>query len=283
MTTPAAFQPLNAHTIQRALSTKAFGRALRVLGEVASTNTHTAALAEENVPHGTVVVAESQTAGRGRLGRHWHSPSGKNLYCSVLLRTMPAREQQPLWLSWISLIAALAVSRAVQVTTSLKPSVKWPNDILIGNRKLGGILCESSGVGTAHATVVVGIGLNVNVRRDEFPEELREIATSLAIEAGHPCDRTALLAALLGEMETRCESFLAGNHEDILKEYMLRCSTVGQRVRIELAHGEQMDGTAESIQTDGSLRVIRDDRTTADIRAGDVVHLRGKNALDEKG
>lgn len=274
MTTPAAFQPLNAQNIQRALSTKTFGRALHVLDEVASTNTAAAALAQEGAPHGAVVVAESQTAGRGRLGRHWHSPSGKNLYCSILLRSMPAREQQPLWLSWIPLIAALAVGRAVQVVAHLKPSVKWPNDILIGNWKLGGVLCESSGVGTAHATVIVGIGLNVNIRRDEFPVELREIATSLAIETQHPCDRTALLAALLAELETRCESFLAGNHGDILNEYMLRCSTIGQRVRIDLAHGEQMDGTAESIQTDGSLRVIRNDRTTIDIRAGDVIHLR---------
>jgi BirA family transcriptional regulator, biotin operon repressor / biotin---[acetyl-CoA-carboxylase] ligase len=273
MSTPAAFQPLNAQNIQRALSTKIFGRTLHALGEVASTNTHAAALAQNGAPHGTVVVAESQTAGRGRLGRQWHSPSGKNLYCSILLRSMPAREQQPLWLSWIPLIAALAASRAVQVVANLKVVVKWPNDILIGNRKLGGILCESSGVGTAHAIVIVGIGLNVNVRRDEFPVELREIATSLTIESQHPCDRTAILAALLAELETRCESFLAGNHEDILNEYMLRCATIGRQVRIELAHEEQMDGTAESIQADGSLRIIRKDRTTVDIRAGDVIHL----------
>ena len=274
MATPAAFQPLNARNIQRALSTKTFGRTLHVLEEVASTNTQAAALVQDGAPHGTVVVAESQTAGRGRLGRHWHSPSGKNLYCSVLLRTMPAREQQPLWLSWIPLTAALAVSRAVQVVANLKPSVKWPNDILIGNRKLGGVLCESSGVGTAHVTVIVGIGLNVNIRQDEFPDELREIATSVAIESQRPCDRTALLAALLAELETRCESFLAGNHGDILEEYMLRCSTIGRRVRIELAHGEQMEGTAGSIRPDGALRIIRDDHTAVDIRAGDVIHLR---------
>lgn len=274
MTTPAAFQPLNAQNIQRALSTKTFGRTLHVLDEVASTNTAAAALAQDGAPHGAAVVAESQTAGRGRLGRHWYSPSGKNLYCSVLLRAMPAREQQPLWLSWIPLIAALAVGRAVQVVANLKPSVKWPNDILTGNRKLGGVLCESSGVGTAHATVIVGIGLNVNIRHDEFPVELREIATSLAIETQHPCDRTALLAALLAELETRCESFLAGNHGDVLEEYTLRCSTIGRRVRIELAHGEQMDGTAESVRPDGSLRIVRNDRTTVDIRAGDVIHLR---------
>jgi BirA family biotin operon repressor/biotin-[acetyl-CoA-carboxylase] ligase len=274
MPTPAAFQPLDAQTIQRALSTKMLGRSLHVLAEVASTNTAAAALAQESAPHGAVVVAESQTAGRGRLGRHWHSPSGKNIYCSVLLRALPAREQQPLWLSWIPLIAALAISRAVQVVTGLKPSVKWPNDILIGNRKLGGILCESSGIGTAHASVIVGIGLNVNIRRDEFPDDLREIATSVAVESGHPCDRTALLTALLAELETRCESFLAGNHGDILEEYMLRCSTIGRRVRIELAHGEQMDGTAESIRPDGSLRILRNDHATVDIRAGDVIHLR---------
>jgi BirA family biotin operon repressor/biotin-[acetyl-CoA-carboxylase] ligase len=274
MTTPAAFQPLTAQNIQRALSTRTFGRTLHVLAEVPSTNTTAAAWAQEQAPHGAVVVAECQTAGRGRLGRHWHSPSGNNLYCSVLLRTMPAREQQPLWFSWIPLLAALAVTRAVQVVGGLKPSVKWPNDILVGDRKLGGILCESSGVGTAHAVVVVGVGVNVNLREDELPDELRPIATSLMIEARQPFDRAALLATLLLELETRCDSFLAGRHGDILEEYMLRCSTIGRRVRIELAHGEQMDGTAESIQADGSLRIIREDRTIVDVRTGDVVHLR---------
>ncbi len=278
--TPASFQPLTAQTIQRVLSTRTFGRTLHVLDEVASTNSQAATLAQQGVPHGTVVVADTQTAGRGRLGRHWHSPAGRNLYCSLLLRAMPGRDQQTLWLSWIPLIAALAISRAVQVTTDLRPTVKWPNDILIGNRKLGGVLCESSGLGTSHAAVIVGIGLNVNVRRDEFPEDLRELATSLAIEAQHPFDRTALLAALLSEMETRCESFLAGAHGDILKEYVLRCGTLGRRVIVELAHGEHVDGTAESILPDGSLRVIRTSQAgqpkTLDIRAGDVTHLRTK-------
>ena len=280
MATPAAFQPLNTKNIQRALSTKTFGRTLHVLDEVTSTNSQAAALAQQGAPHGAVVVAETQTAGRGRLGRHWHSPPGKNLYCSLLLRTMPGRDQQPLWLSWIPLIAALAVSRAVQVTADLKPTVKWPNDILIGNRKLGGVLCESSGLGTSHAVVIVGIGLNVNIRRDDFPEDLRELGTSLMIEAQHPFDRAALLVTLLLEMETRCEAFLAGAHGDILKEYVLRCGTLGRRVIVELAHGEHVDGTAESILPDGSLRVTRTNAAgqplTLDVRAGDVTHLRTK-------
>jgi BirA family biotin operon repressor/biotin-[acetyl-CoA-carboxylase] ligase len=275
---PASFQPLDAQTIQRALSTRTFGRTLHVLDEVVSTNSQAAALAQQGAPHGTVVVAETQTAGRGRLGRHWHSPPGKNLYCSLLVRTMPGRDQQALWLSWIPLIAALAVSRAVQVIANLKPAVKWPNDILIGHRKLGGVLCESSGLGTSHAVVIVGIGLNVNLRPDDFPDELRELATSVAIETQHPFDRAALLTTLLLEMETRCETFLAGAHGDMLKEYVLRCGTLGRRVVVELAHGGHVDGTAESILPDGSLRVTRTSAAgqpqTLDIRAGDVIHLR---------
>lgn len=274
MTIPGAFQPLHAQTIQRALSTSTLGRILHVLDDTPSTNEAAARLARDGAPHGTVVVAESQSAGRGRLGRHWHSPGGRNLYCSILLRRQPAQERLPHWLSWIPLIAALSVCRAVQAATVLKPTVKWPNDILSGHRKLGGILCESSGVGTDHAAVIVGIGLNVNIREDEFPEELRTIATSLLIEARQPFDRSALLAALLLELETRCESFLDGRNEDILKEFVLRCSTIGRRVQVELAHGERCVGTAESVQADGSLRVVRDDRTTVDIRTGDVIHLR---------
>ncbi len=277
---PASFQPLTTQNIQRALSTKAFGRTLHVLDEVPSTNSQVATLAQQGAPHGTVVVAETQTAGRGRLGRHWHSPPGKNLYCSLLLRTMPGHDQQALWLSWIPLIAALAVNRSVQVTANLKPTVKWPNDILIGHRKLGGILCESSGLGTSHAVVIVGIGLNVNIRREDFPEDLRELATSLAIEAQHPFDRAALLATILVEMESRCEAFLAGAHGDILKEYVLRSGTLGRKVIVELAHGEHVDGTAESILPDGSLRVTRisaaGQTQTLDIRAGDLTHLHTK-------
>ncbi len=275
---PASFQPLTTQNIQRALSTTTFGRTLHVLDEVTSTNSQAATLAQQGTPHGAVVVAETQTAGRGRLGRSWHSPPGKNLYCSLLLRATPGRDQQTLWLSWIPLIAALAVSRAVQVIAGLKPTVKWPNDILIGNRKLGGVLCESSGLGTSHAVVIVGIGLNVNIRRNDFPEDLRELATSLVIEAQHPFDRAALLAAILLEMETRCEAFFSDAREDILKEYVLRCGTVGRRVIVELAHGEHVDGTAESILPDGSLRVTRTSAAgqvqTLDIRAGDVVHVR---------
>ncbi|MFM8540084.1 MAG: biotin--[acetyl-CoA-carboxylase] ligase [Nitrospira sp.] len=268
------FEPVTVQAIQRALSTSMLGRTLHVHDEVPSTNTLAMTLAQDGAPHGTVVVADRQTAGRGRLGRHWHSPSGKNLHCSILLRMNVPTARQPLWLSWVPLIAALATSRAVQTVAGLKSSVKWPNDIMIADQKLAGILCESSGLGTDEMAVIAGIGLNVNIRREEFPDELRAIATSVAIDAGRPWDRTALLAALLLEFETRCEAFLAGHHGDILTEYMVRCATVGQRVRVELAQGNTLQGRAQSVQPDGSLRVAQDDGTTTDVRTGDVFHVR---------
>lgn len=270
----SAFHALDAKAIQRVLTTTTLGRTLHVLDITASTNTLAARLAQEDAPHGTVVVAESQSAGRGRLGRHWYSPPGKNLYCSVLLRTPVTRERLGRWLSWTPLMAALAAARAIHTVAGLSPSIKWPNDVLLGNRKVGGVLCESGDLNSAAPYVVVGLGLNVNIQAIEFPDELREIATSLAAEAQRQFDRAVLLAAFLSDLEARCESFLAGHEADVHREYGRQCSTVGRRVRVELAHGERVEGLADSIQQDGSLRVIRNDRTPVDIRAGDVVHLR---------
>lgn len=192
-------------------------------------------------------------------------------------------DQVSRWLSWVPLLSAVAVSRGIQVISGLRPSLKWPNDILIEQRKVGGLLCESSGMGTANGFVIVGIGLNVNMWRDAFPTDLRDLATSLAAEAGRPFDRAVLLATLLSELELRYEAFSSGAM-DIKHEYELRCATIGQRVRVEMANGERGDcieGQAVSIGDDGSLQVMVDNpqdlftrRPPVAIRAGDVVHLR---------
>lgn len=274
MSSAAGFRDLEATAIQRVLTTATLGRTLHVLDSTSSTNTLAVSLAQQDAPHGTVVVAESQTAGRGRLGRHWYSPPGKNLYCSVLLRVPVSRDRVGAWLSWTPLIAPLAAAQAVRAVARLASSVKWPNDVLVGNRKVGGVLCESGDLHAAAPYVVVGLGLNVNIEAGEFPEELREIATSLAMEAGQSFDRAVLLAAFLSELEVRCDAFLAGRDADLHREYEQRCSTVGRRVQVELAHGERVEGLAESIQRDGALRVVRDGRLPVDIRTGDVVHLR---------
>jgi len=274
MSASSAFHALDAKAIQRALTTKTLGRTLHVLDIAASTNSLAVRMAQEDAPHGTVVVAESQSDGRGRLGRHWYSPPGKNLYCSVLLRTPLPRERLARWLSWTPLIAALAAARAISTVAGLSPSVKWPNDILIGQRKVGGVLCESGDLGSAAPYVVVGMGLNVNIQAGEFPEELREIATSLSAEAQQPFNRAVLLAAILSDLEARCDAFLAGHEADIHREYVVRCATVGRQVRVERAGADPVTGRAASIGADGSLKVVRDDGSHLDIHAGDIIHLR---------
>jgi len=280
----SAFQPVTSHAVTMALCTKTLGRSLHILDETPSTNSAALALAQAGAPDGTVVVADTQTSGRGRLGRQWYSPPGKNLYCSIILRRSLSPEQVSHWLSWVPLLSAVAVARAIQVISGLRPSLKWPNDILMEQRKVGGLLCESSGTGTPNAFVIVGIGLNVNMWRDAFPDDLRDLATSLAAEAGRPFDRAVLLATFLSELEIRYEAFLLGAVSDIQHEYALRCATLRQRVRVEMTNGECgecIEGQAVSIGDDGSLQVIVDNLgdpltrgTPVAIRAGDVVHLR---------
>jgi BirA family transcriptional regulator, biotin operon repressor / biotin---[acetyl-CoA-carboxylase] ligase len=277
----SAFQPVTSHAVTNALCTNTLGRSLHILEDTPSTNSTAVALAQGGAPDGTVVVAEAQTLGRGRLGRPWYSPPGKNLYCSIILKRSMSPDLASRWLSWVPLLSAVAVARTIQVISTLRPSLKWPNDILLEHRKVGGLLCESSGTGTANAFVVVGIGLNVNMWRDSFPEELRHLATSLAAEAGRPFDRAVLLATLLSELELRCDAFSSGACLDIKREYELRCASIGQRVRVDLANGEWIEGLADEIGDDGSLRVLveraQDELkhgTAVAIRAGDVVHLR---------
>jgi BirA family biotin operon repressor/biotin-[acetyl-CoA-carboxylase] ligase len=180
-------------------------------------------------------------------------------------------------LSSVPLLSAVAVAKAVQAVSGLKPSLKWPNDILVGDRKLGGLLCESSLSGQSKTFVVVGIGLNVNSRRESFPEDIREIATSIVAETGRLCDRASLLAALLSELELYSEALLTRPPETFLIGYARLCSTLGRRVRVNMAGGETVEGLADSISPGGSLRIIREDAAgggTVEVRAGDVVHLR---------
>lgn len=280
MTAATSSSPLTAVSVRALLTTRTFGRTLHLLNETTSTNGVALMLAQEGAEHGTVVAAEKQTAGRGRLGRHWHSPAGENLYCSVILR---ANRSEAGWrgLCWIPLISAVAAARAVEAVSGLTPALKWPNDLLLGERKLGGVLCESSGLAPSafdqHGFVIVGIGINVNTPRAAFPEDLRDIATSLASETGRRHDRAALLAALLNAMEDRCDRLLANERNDAEHEYRNLCATVGRRVRVELAGGERLEGRAEAILEDGSLRIVRDDTLAGaivEVRAADVVHLR---------
>lgn len=271
---PPPHPPLSIEAIRAHLATRVIGANLSVHDTVDSTNRFLADLAHRGAADGTVVVADSQTAGRGRMGRQWVSPPGLNLYVSILL----TRPQVAAVLTWIPLLAAVAVVRAVHDLTELAARLKWPNDVLVvrnGNgRKLAGILVEAIGGGPAGTRlVVVGIGVNVNMPVEAFPQDLRSTATSLLIETGRSVERARLLASLLGAVEVLYDQLCDRGPEGIAAAYRESCDTLGRRVRIELMGNEQVEGTAEGIAPDGALRLRGSDGKMLEIRAGDVVHL----------
>lgn len=273
--------PLTLADIQNTLATKALGQHLHLHQEIASTNSEALSLAQAGAPHGTVVVAEQQSAGRGRRTRHWYSPPNTNIYCSVVVRGIGPILTLSEWLSWVPLVSAMAVADAVQTTASLSLSLKWPNDLLFQDRKVGGILCESAHLSSDIPIVVIGIGLNVNLRTDAFPEDLRQTATSLYEISKVFIDRSSLITQLLLELERGLEALRTDGPDHLRRAYVARCGTLGRRIRVLLGQDQELQGTAESIGIDGALQVrplptssATPTATLFNIRAADVVHLR---------
>jgi BirA family transcriptional regulator, biotin operon repressor / biotin---[acetyl-CoA-carboxylase] ligase len=272
--------PLDVRTIQSHLTTGSLGRRIELHDRVESTNREAVRLGQAGVEHGTLVLADAQTAGRGRMARSWFSPPGINLYGSVVLRTTHDGQDLAAWLSWLPLIAALSAAEAIESVGSASVAVKWPNDLLIHERKVGGILCESGTSSKAGAFQVIGVGINVNGAREDFPEELRHLATTIRHETGSFLDRNRLIAQLLIELESRIDEFLSRGSEAIATAYRRRCATVGKTVKAVLADGKEYIGMAEAIEKDGSLTLVQQSDGTGSrpairhIRAADIVHLR---------
>ncbi|MGH7220672.1 MAG: biotin--[acetyl-CoA-carboxylase] ligase [Nitrospiraceae bacterium] len=265
--------PLTRDTIHSTLSTTWLGRRIELFDRLPSTNREAVQLAQAEVEHGTVVVADSQTAGRGRLSRTWFSPPGANLYCSIILRTARPPERLTEWLSWLPLISALAAAAAIEQVSSIQVSVKWPNDLLISARKVGGILCES-GTGTrSDPFQIIGIGINVNLDHDDWPTDLRNSATSLWQERKIIIDRNRLLAQLLLELEQCLDELVIHGTNRIGLAYYQRCSTIGHTIQATLANGDVVVGLAEGIGQDGSL-FVRPQAIQPGSRTPEVIHLR---------
>ena len=238
-------------------------------------------LAQAGVEHGTVVLADSQSEGRGRLSRLWFSPPGVNLYCSIVIRKAISADRHSEWLSWLPLTAALAAAEAIETVAATSVAVKWPNDLLIAGRKIGGILCESGTNPPSGPFQVIGIGLNINGERNDFPDELRETATTIRHEVGRFIDRNRLLAQLLYELEACLDEYAQRGFERLALAYGRRCSTIGKIVKATLADGKELVGLAEAIGKDGSLTLVQravsgDERApkVQQLRAADIVHLR---------
>jgi len=273
--------PLSIQSIHNALTTHSLGRRIELRDQIGSTNREAVALAQSGVEHGTVVLADTQTEGRGRLARSWFSPSGINLYCSIVIRTAMVGDRQSAWLSWLPLITALAAAEAIDTAASTHIEVKWPNDLLIGERKVGGILCESGTAKQSGPFQVVGIGLNVNGSVTDFPEEILDIATTLRHETGRDIDRNRLLAKFLDELEACIEEFSARGTERIALAYQRRCTTIGKTVKATLAEGREIIGIAEGVSQDGSLTVAprpqpagRQPPEILHLRVADIIHVR---------
>lgn len=266
---------------------------IRRVATTGSTNADVLTLAAEGEPEGVVVVADVQTAGRGRLGRTWEAPAGSSLLCSVLVR--PPAPVAPL----VTFALALAAAEAVEEVTGVHAGLKWPNDLVIESssddghlttRKLAGVLAEA--VWPAHSTasasadhvgveerVVVAAGLGINVAwGDEVPDELADIVLALDQLAEGTVDRDRLLDAVLARFEHHYGRLVAGEAEDVgpadvLEDWRRRSVTVGRRVRVDLGD-HRIEGLAATVDDDGHLVVEADDQSRRVLAAGDVVHLR---------
>ncbi|HYV59654.1 MAG TPA: biotin--[acetyl-CoA-carboxylase] ligase [Acidimicrobiia bacterium] len=222
-----------------------------------STNRYALDEARRGAPEGLVVVADFQTAGRGRRGRGWVAPPGASLLVSVLLRPSLPPERSPL----VAMACGVAMAEAVTQVAGFTPGLKWPNDLVVGDQKLAGILAERDG-----DAVVVGVG--VNVEWHDFPPEIAEAATACNLEAGRAVERRALLDAFLTALDARCVDFAA-----ITAEYRSRLATLGRRVRVERSDGALV-GRAVDVGDAGQLLVEDERGSVVEVHVGDVVHLR---------
>jgi BirA family biotin operon repressor/biotin-[acetyl-CoA-carboxylase] ligase len=241
---------------------------IRRFASIDSTNRYLLDEARTGAPEGVVAVADHQDAGRGRLGRAWSAPAGSSLLVSVLLRPAVAPDR----LMLVTMAAGVALAEAVERVAGFAVALKWPNDLVVGDRKLAGLLAEADvPVGATRPSAVV-VGAGCNVQWDAFPPDLAATATACNLEAGHPVDREEVLTAFLDRLALRYAAL-----EAVADDYRARLATIGRRVRVELgagAGGRTLVGVATGVDGSGRLLVTADAGEAHTLTAGDVFHLR---------
>ncbi|GAB5046658.1 biotin--[acetyl-CoA-carboxylase] ligase [Thermodesulfovibrio sp. TK110] len=247
------------------------GKEIVVYDEVESTNSKANELLKQGYPSGTVVIADRQTKGKGRLGRKWISPSGKNLYMSIALKP----DIPPKYATLLTLTSVVACTTALRRYTDIPVMIKWPNDMLIDDKKIGGILTEMKIEGEKIKSAIVGIGINVNMTEEDIPEEIKEIATSLKIYKGEDFSREVLTVEIIKEFDKWYQLLEKRQRKTIIDRWMQLSGTIGRQVKIILAD-RQLVATAEAIDEEGRLIVKLSDGTYEKICAGDVTLLRAK-------
>lgn len=258
---------LSPSEILSRLSTKWAGRTLYYLPVTGSTNIEAKRYAEEDAPHGTTVVANMQTAGKGRRGKTWQSPEGSAIYMTILLKP----DFLPDKASMLTLVMALSVADAIEETTGLQSGIKWPNDIVVNHKKVCGILTEMNAESDYIQYVVIGVGINVNnASSEEFPEEIRQMATSLKIESGMQISRAALLERVLAHFEKNYDTFVSTLDLTLLKEtYEKRLLNLNAEVKVLDPKGEY-EGIARGINEIGELLIEKEDGEIVTVYAGEV-------------
>jgi BirA family biotin operon repressor/biotin-[acetyl-CoA-carboxylase] ligase len=246
-------------------TTRIVGRDIRVFERTTSTNDLIARLARDGIREGAVVFAESQSRGRGRLGRLWISPARKGLWFSILLRP----DLPPQSATQLTVAAATALARAIALQTGLVPEIKWPNDILIRGKKVAGILTELTAELDHVKEMVLGIGVDVNWDAAELPPDLRKTATSLRIETGQALDRAELAVAILRELDGDYDRIRRGQFELVAAEWRRRCGTLGRQVSIRIGD-RVIRGRAESLDAEGALLLRTQHGRLERIIGGDV-------------
>jgi BirA family transcriptional regulator, biotin operon repressor / biotin---[acetyl-CoA-carboxylase] ligase len=263
---------LTALEVLPLLETHDLGRTLHTFETVDSTNVVAFRLGVEGAEHGELVVAEQQTQGRGRRGRSWSSPGYLNLYCSFVLRPELPPQRAP----ELTLLAAVAVAESLRAA-GVPADIKWPNDLLVGGRKVAGILTELSADPDRIHFVVVGIGVNLNASREDFPKELADSATSVFAVTGRPVPRAAFAAELARRLEEWLDLHAAQGFGPVRERWRALSATLGQEVLVT-SERREIRGVAVDVDEDGALRIRTADGAEERVLAGDVEQVRPRLA-----
>ncbi len=253
---------LLASEIEKDLACQHLGRSLVCLPEIDSTNARARQLAEQGAADGTVIIADRQSAGRGRLGRRWESPSAVNMYCSILLRPQIPVQQAP----QLTFLSAVAVAETLNHLYQLPAKVKWPNDVLVAGKKIAGLLNEMNAETEQIHFVILGVGVNLNMTVEQFPEELNYPATSVLLETGEKIDRVEFAREFLQRIDGYYGEFLVEGFVPIRRRWEALCDMMNTRVQID----QGLIGTVVGLDSDGALRLQLDDGCVERIMAGDV-------------
>lgn len=267
---------LHLPTIESCLQTRSIGRPVNFANElwesIDSTNTRARDLAAHGAPMGTLVIARKQTAGRGRLGRAWESPQDSGIYMSLILRSgdIPAHA-----IPLLTIAAGVAIAEAVEESTGVKIGLKWVNDLICDGHKVGGILAEASGGKSPY--VVLGMGINVRLEKENLPEELHSKVTSLHLHSAQLPDPNAIVVSICSRIEALWNDLEVGLAPLVLERWKNRSVTIGERVRATLAD-KIIEGKAVDVTESGALKVQLDNGKTIELSAGEIQIRRADGA-----